>query len=171
LSGGINLKKIIDQKGKLFGLINPIDLGVILLLLVLAIIILNHYLPQPLNLRENQVTVGFLARDLPPYVADSLVVGEVLFQNDYNSYLGKITLKKTEPAELMMPLDGKMVVSQSPRNVDLRLELTRRARIIISNGKNGIYFGRLAVRVGDSLQTHTRYTSLHGEIEYLKVKP
>lgn len=167
---GIDLIKFLDEQGKLFGLINPLDLGVLLILLILGIKIISDYRPEPLQLKQNPVTYGLLLRDAPPYLVESIAVGQDLFLEDYHVYLGKISVKKVQPAELIIEVGERAIVATSPRNFDLRLEVRHKGRVIAGPSRIGVYFGKLAVRVGDRLKAYTMYSSIHGEIEYLRVK-
>lgn len=161
----------LDENGKLFGLINPIDLAVIILLLALGIKVVSDHRPVPLDLKTRPVTVGLLVRDIPPFVADSVTVGQDLFLDGRNYYLGKIQRKTVEPAELILESGGKLLLTRSPRNVDLRLELQKRGgRVIVGPTRSGVYLGKLAVRVGERLRCHTLYTSLSGEVYYLRAR-
>lgn len=153
--GVISLSKFLDDQRKLFGLINPVDLVILMILLVLGVKIISDYRPEPLKLKENSVTYGLLVRNAPMYLVESIAVGEDLFYDQRHIYLGKILVKKYQPAA---------------RNFDLRLELRRNGRIIAGPSRSGVYFGKLPVRVGDRLKAHTMYTSIDGEIEYLRIK-
>ena len=164
------MQKFLDDQGKLFGLINPVDLLVILLLLALGIKVLSDNRPAPLDLKERPVILNLLVRDIPPYVANSIIVGQDLFQDGSDAYLGKIYVKKVDPAELLLQKEGQLVLVKSPRNFDLRLELRKRAgRVITGPAHGGVYLGKLAVRVGDRLKCHTLYTRLSGEVESLRL--
>ena len=164
------MNKFLDDQGKLFGLINPLDLGVLLILLVVGIKIFSDYRPAPLQLKQNPVTYGLLLRNAPPYLVESIAVGQDLFLEEYHVYLGKIIVKKAQPAELVIEAGGRMVTTNSPRNFDLRLEVRRNGRIIAGPSRIGVYFGKFAVRIGDRIKAYTMYSSLQGEIEYLRVK-
>ncbi|HEY8463696.1 MAG TPA: hypothetical protein VIM29_06725, partial [Bacillota bacterium] len=127
------------------------------------------YLPQPAKYQEVQVTVGLLARDIPPYLAVSIRVGQDLFQDGTNAYLGKITAKATVPAEVVLPAGDKLLLCRSPRNLDLRLTLRRSGRLR-SGPARALLLGKLAIRVGDRIQAHSLYTSLVGEVESLRFR-
>lgn len=159
-----------NDQGKLFGLINPFDLGILLILLILGIKVVSDYRPEPLKLKQNQVTFGLLVKNAPPYLVRSILVGQDLFLDEYHVYLGKILAKKIEPAEVMIEAGERIILTTSPRNYDLRLELKRDGRVISGPSRSGVYFGKLAVRVGNRLKAHTMYTSINGEIEYLQIR-
>lgn len=163
------MSKFLDDQGKLFGLINPVDLAILAVLLVLGIKIISDYRPEPLQLKQNQVTYGLLLKDAPPYLVESIAVGQDLFLDEKHVYLGKIIVKKAQPAELIFESEGRMITATSPRNFDLRLEIRRNGRIIAGPSRSGVYFGKFAVRVGDRVKAHTMYTSIDGEVEYLRI--
>ena len=164
------MNKIIDEQGKLFGLINLFDLGLIIILLLLGIKVLSDYRPAPLDLSERQVAVGLAVKNVPAYLADNIKVGQDLFLDGSNIYLGKIYTKRVGPAEILVTENGKIVVAESPRNVDLRLELKKKGRLVTGPARAGVYFNNFAVRVGDPLKAHTLFASFQGEIDLLRVE-
>jgi hypothetical protein len=164
------LGKYIDEKGKLFGLINPIDLGVILLLVVLGIKVFSDYRPAPLDLKEHLVTTGLLIKNVPPYVAKSIKVQQELYEERLDVYLGKIYSVSSRPAEVMLVDSGHLLLTQSPKNLDLNLEFKRRGRIVTGPARTGVFLGKLAVRIGEKIKVHTLYTSVTGEVEYIRVQ-
>lgn len=170
---GVSMKGMkgwFNQQGKLFGLINPWDLLVILLLFVLAIKVITYYRPAPLQLQKTPVKWGLLIESAPPYLAQSLAVGQNLFHDRTNGYLGKITAITVEPAPLVQEDDGKLVQLKSPYYQRLKLELTREAEVLTGSSKYGIYFGRTVMRVGETIAGHTLYTAVKGEVAYLKIE-
>jgi hypothetical protein len=163
------MSKILDKQGKLFGIINPIDLLILLVLLVLAIQLFARYLPAPFALREEPVTIGLLASDLPAYLAEGIKPGEKLYDDKSGTFLGEITAKKVQPAEVVLTVGEKMVPVQSPRHVDLRLTVVRPGRVVVSSARQGVYLDRIALRIGESRTVHSLYTALQVEVERLKV--
>lgn len=151
-------------------MINPLDLGVLLILTVLGIKIISDYRPEPLQLKLNPITYGVLLKNAPPYLVESIAVGQDLFLDEYHVYLGKIMAKKAQPAELIIETGGRMVTAVSPRNFDLRLEIKQSGRIIAGPSRSGVYFGKFPIRVGQRIKAHTMYTSIDGEVEYLRIK-
>lgn len=163
------MKRFIDDQGKICGLINPLDLLVILILFFLGIVLLQKYQPEPLNIQREVAVYGILVRNTPPYVAASIRVGQELIQDPAGISLGVIYQKASHPAEIMLHHDGKLSAASSPRNLDLRLELRRYARVVMGPSQYGVYVNRLPLRVGAPVRAHTLYTQITGEIEFLKV--
>lgn len=164
------MKRYTDEQGKLFGIINPVDLVVILVVLALGIKVLSDYRPVPLQTEKHPIRLGVIVRNVPPYFAESLAVGQDVFDHRTHAYLGKIMAISTQPAEVLLTGDGKMVRVKSPSHQDVRLELGRNAEILTSSSKYGVYFGKLIIRVGETVDAYTLYTRIRGEVEYLRKK-
>ncbi|HBE77397.1 MAG TPA: hypothetical protein DDW65_06385 [Firmicutes bacterium] len=163
------LKKIIDNHGKLWGFINPLDLAVMLILFALAIKVFLDYRPAPLEFKVQWISIGLLARNVPPYLADSITIGQDVYQDSTGAYLGKVRATRINPAELLLEKNGAAILTQSPSQLDLRILVKNKGRIITGPAGYGIYFGKLGVRIGNHLKVHTLYSSVSGEIEYLRV--
>ena len=159
-----------DERGRLRGLVNPIDLGVIVLLGVARWRLFVVYLPPTRQVRSVEVTVGFVSRNVPAYVSQSIAVGQDLFCDRTESYLGKICSKQALPAGLAGNEKGNSTPGLKTGNYDLHLQLRRSGRIITGVARGGIFLGGLAVRIGERLRTHTFYTALQGEIIAIKVR-
>jgi hypothetical protein len=164
------MRRLWDEKGRIWGWIHPVDLALLLLLAVLIIRIFQVYLPQSRQERQVEVGLSLLVPDLPPYIAVSVSVGQDLFQDETGAYLGKINAKTVKPAELTFVENGRIFSGSSPRNVDLRLSLRRSGRMVVVPARSGIYLGKLAVRIGDALKVHTFYTSFSGKIAAVRVR-
>jgi hypothetical protein len=164
------MRKCWDEAGRLWGLINPVDLGVIVLLIVAVWRLFAVYLPPARQAQTVEVTVGLLIRNVPAFVSQSIAVGQDLFVDSTESFLGKINAKQVHPAEIIVNRNGQLVIGHVPGKFDLHLKLQRRGRIITGSAPSGIYLGKLAVRIGERLQTHTLYTAVNGEVASLKLK-
>ena len=162
--------KLLDDQGKIFGLINPLDLAIIIVIVLIGAKVVWNYRPVSPKQKERPVTIGLLVRNVPPYIAESLAIGQDLFDDVSEAYLGKIHTISAQPAELLLPANGRVIVARSPRNLDIRLGLTKmRSRIETGLARSGVYLGKIAARVGNRFQLHTRYTSITGEIILVKI--
>jgi len=88
--------KIIDRNGRLFGKISIIDVLVILVVLVMAAAFyVKGQRPQTgTAVTEQSVTFQIRARGVDDYVADAILVGDFLYDQDYSSggkAIGEIT--------------------------------------------------------------------------------
>jgi hypothetical protein len=161
--------KLLNDQGKILGFIAPLDLAVIIVIVLIGLKIIGNYRPIPLKQKERQVAFGVLLRDTSPYVAQSLAVGQDLFDDATDAYLGKIRIIRSKPAELLLPYQGEIRLAKSPRNLDIRLELSKqKGRIETGLARSGVYLGKIAARVGTPIRAHTRYTVVQGEIIFVK---
>lgn len=165
--------RLFNDQGRLFGIIPPLDLAIIIVIILIGVKIIGDFRPISPPHKERPVTIGLLIRDVPSYIVESLVVGQDLFDDNTVSYLGKIRMIHTEPAEFLLPYNGEIRLIKSPRNLDIRLEISKqKGRIETGPARSGVYLGKIAVRAGNRVRAHTRYTAVHGEIMYVKlIKP
>jgi hypothetical protein len=162
--------KLLNDQGKILGLITPLDLALIVVIALIGAKIIGVYRPISPKHKERQVTVGIIIRDASPYLAESLVVGQDLFDDATGAYLGKIRVIRSEPAELLLTGNGEIRLAKSPRNLDLRLEISKqRGRIETGLARSGVYLGKIAARVGNPVRAHTRYTAISGEIIWVRI--
>jgi hypothetical protein len=162
--------KLWNDQGKILGLITPLDLAVIIIIIFIGAKIIGDYRPVSPKRKERPVSFGLLIRNAPPYLLESLVVGQDLFEDTTDAYLGKIRDIRSGPAEVLIFNQGEIHLAQSPRNLDIRLELIKqRGRVETGLARSGVYLGKIPARTGISLRAHTRYTAIQGEIIYIKL--
>lgn len=164
------MRKIVDEQGKLFGLVNLLDLAILIVLILLGLKVLADYKPVAPDFRYLQVTLSLLIPNIPPYLSENLMVGQDVYHDNTGAYLGKVIDIQTVPAELLLVKNGAIILEKSPRNLDVRIRLQNRGRELKVPAQSGIYLGKLAVRVGERLKVHTMFASFRGDIESLKVK-
>ncbi|NLY17919.1 MAG: DUF4330 domain-containing protein [Clostridiaceae bacterium] len=117
--------KILDEKGKLFGLINIIDLGVILVILAViagGIWYMKKDTPaQTVNTKDYYITlkVEAVSKD----VLDALEVGDRFYYG--NSFLDvTITEIDSEPARIdVYTADGDIIVKRHPELLDIYVKV------------------------------------------------
>lgn len=113
--------KIIDEKGKLFGFINVIDLIVLLIIAVLAVGIVVRLTSAKLNanggnpLSEKQeVYVTLFSSLVVPEVAQSLEVGQKLVANNAYTNAEIVSVKVEDAAYVGTDSNGVAVESKHP---------------------------------------------------------
>lgn len=107
--------KIIDKKGKLFGLINIIDL-IFILIVIVAIVggakklggtrIVNE------GTKKGQVT--YMVYNVRKVTADNIRIGDQLRHYDKGTYIGEIVDKKVEAATQKTDWQGKWTNAELP---------------------------------------------------------
>ncbi|EOC99537.1 DUF4330 domain-containing protein [Caldisalinibacter kiritimatiensis] len=124
--------KLIDDKGKVFGIINVIDLTVLLILILLVVgggyKVLNSQ-PQVVNKSENVVVKVEISGVRKPTV-DGIKVGDFLYHYDRGNLFGKIVDKKVENYKEEVPTsDGKIVLADVPNKYRVILTVESSATI------------------------------------------
>lgn len=123
-------KKLIDLKGRLFGVISIIDLVAIF---ALALLCFGFYLKNNVleatggGVKDVGIEVTILLEIVPDYLVDAIEVGDELFDHDHatGGAIGVITSKEILPPESLVALnDGTydIVTSESGHNVLLTVE-------------------------------------------------
>ena len=134
--------KIIDNKGKLFGLINIIDLTVLLLIILLVGFGVNktlHKNPTIVN-KTQKIEYKIEINNVRNITNDAIEVGEPLKEFKKNIVIGKIISKDVENAiDLVKTSDGKIVEAPIPNKYRITLTLECDANVtntlISTNGE------------------------------------
>ena len=108
--------KIIDKKGRLFGLINIIDLLVIVLLIALvaggAKRFGNKGPVGEVTTKKGVITAE--VKDVRDVTANNIKVGDPIYDYDKGTYLGKIASAEVEPYKDTTEYQGKFYNSEVP---------------------------------------------------------
>ncbi|MDI9483018.1 MAG: DUF4330 domain-containing protein [Bacillota bacterium] len=150
--------KVLDEKGKLFGLINIIDLAVLLIVVLLiagGIWYINRDKPSDtVNMKDYIITIK-----CPAYgddVLNAMNVGDKLY------YAGgfidaEIIEVRSEPAEIdVYTSDGRIVVQEHPKLMDIYVKV----RVSDSLDDPMIFLGQLHATVGKDMVLKTRYVEI-----------
>jgi hypothetical protein len=114
--------KLVDEKGRLFGLINIIDLVVLVVILALVgfgayktIGFDNNGTPTEIGTATHKATIVFEVREVRDFTINSVSIGEVLKDYSKNTDYGTITNVEVKPAiRLIETEDGKIVEAVVP---------------------------------------------------------
>ena len=139
--------KIIDDKGRLFGIINIIDLFISVLLIVL--IGFGTYKVFRVNptvaVNTQKVTMVYFIQEVRDVTYNAIEEGEIAKDYDKNSVYGKIIKKEALPAKKMAETaDGRFVEAEIPNRFDVKIYIEGDAVI----SKTGVYMGGQEVRIG-----------------------
>ncbi len=114
--------KIVDEKGKLFGLINIVDLMVVIVLLV--VVVFGAYKLMGFNntgklaeigITTHKATITFEVREVRDFTINSVVIGEALKDYSKNADYGTITKVDVKPATRLLETDdGRIVEAEVP---------------------------------------------------------
>lgn len=148
--------KIINEKGKLFGIINIIDLALLLIIAALAVggLLYMRREGPPTELPTKDFLVTILCREYRQEVVDAIKVGDKLFYGGGFTNL-EIMDVKTEPAkkDVFMP-DGTIVAGQHPELKDIYVTIKIIGDPIDPNDPM-VYFGTTHATVGKNVTLKT----------------
>jgi len=165
--------KFINEKGKLFGIINPVDLIVIILLLSIIGGIGYRLVSARLNTEgatifddEKEAYVTLYASLVTPEVAEAIKIGDKLIAN--NQYTdAEVVDVKVEPAAYVSPnSEGKAVKSEHPLWKDLTI--TVKGKVNTSNVI--LKVGEQEVRVGFPFIFKTQTVETNSKIRNIEFK-
>jgi hypothetical protein len=157
--------KLIDEKGKLFGIVNIIDLAVVLVLVAGGLGAYHRFaggMPQA----TVPVVMTLWVEGVRQPTVDALVKGDVVHELTTNGTLGTLTVKEVKPHVKEAPTDaGKFVLSEIPGKFDL--SLTVEGSAIESGG--GLIVGGKDWRVGNNLTIKTNKAAVNAI--FVKIEP
>ncbi|MGI6130016.1 MAG: DUF4330 domain-containing protein [bacterium] len=143
--------QIIDDKGRLFGLVNVIDLAVLLIIVAVAarVGLRSKVLSavNPSTLKE--VEVVFLVEDVRSATADAMAEGDTVLNTKSNATLGQLVKKEVVPAAKEVETsDGRLVQAESPFRKDVYITVRGQGQVT----GNVIILGGYEMRVGATTQ-------------------
>lgn len=126
--------KVIDERGKLFGWLNILDLFLIILLLgagafaALKFTQGDTIATGPVSKKEVTYTLYNSAEH--PFVVNQIKTGDIIRDKDKNVPIGKIISVKKEPGKVAVPTaDGRMVMSTVPEKYSIYITVQTNAVI------------------------------------------
>lgn len=107
--------KVINEKGKLFGLINIIDLAVVLILGLLVVGGAQRMKSKPIVVSEmSNAYITYEVSDVRMVSVENIQVGDDLYHYDKGEYIGKIVEKTFEPFKEPLEKDGEWINAEVP---------------------------------------------------------
>lgn len=155
---------IIDNKGKLFGKINILDLSVVVVILLAAFLCFakfSSFADKSINSGEKQVVYTLKAKAIRQLSCDAIEIGDKLYDKETNAYIGTIIEKRQEPAtEYVNMVDGSITKkAEIPNKYDLYFDVECSAEVndngyymsgtkeIATNGALNVYTNKIEVSV------------------------
>jgi len=113
---------MIDNKGRLFGKINIVDLCVVLLLVVALFTTAYKFgFSAHKDVNEAGVRIEYVlkAKALRNFTVDSIEIGDKIYDDENNKLLGVITAVEAKPAwDYVLKSDGTYEYAQKPERYD-----------------------------------------------------
>lgn len=159
--------RVLDEKYRLFGLINPIDLivllGVAAFALVAANVLFGAFKPPAEKKSEPMVAVIVVPK-VKNFDPSSVPVGDLVTNTKGGSTIGKVVSVKVEPMVTEnTTAEGEFKTATSREFVDVSFTISGDAR----KTREGIVFGNVPIRVNRILTIAT--TAFEGEGRVLSV--
>lgn len=146
---------LIDQKGRLFGIINLIDLVVLLMVVVLAF---GTYAKMAARAQQNQqvvlqeIEMDMFIKDVMPFALESFAVGDIVKDANSKTVLGTISAIRSEPyREPVVDPQGNYVMKEVPNKLNIILTVAGKAQV----NNNSIKIQKDDVLVGNILIINT----------------
>ena len=161
--------KIINEKGKLFGIINIIDLIVILVIALLVVggakrIVKSR--PEVIS-EVKKATVTIEISDIRKPTVEGFAIGDPIYHYDKGQYLGKIVDKKvTEYREKVESGDGKWNLAVVPEKYVATLTVEADAK----ETTEAIIVGGEQMRIGAQFRLKTKKATAFGTVLGVEVK-
>ena len=161
--------KLLDRKGKLFGIINIIDLCVILIVVIIAAGTFYKFkvMDKTSNTAAMQpVTYTVKVEKIRSYVLDNVLEGDILYDKTSGNDIGKITKVESEPAtEFISMSDGTVVKG----NVENRINVIFTVEADAVQNSSGCFVNRTYERlVGSQRKFMTKYFECDGYINSIE---
>ncbi len=143
--------RIIDEKGKIFGLINIIDL---IVLLVLALVVIGGGMKilkkSPEVVAENKkAIVEMEITEVRKPTVDGIEEGDMLYYYDRGQVFGKIVEKKVESLkEAVATNDGKIVLAEVPEKYVVKMQV----EVSAIDTENVVIIGGEHTRIGNQIR-------------------
>ncbi len=153
---------IVDQKGRLFGKVNLLDLVVVLAILAVAGRFgYQHYMgKQAAPTGEDKqvaVTMKFAAVQQP--TVDNVPVGTAIYDSKSGGYLGKVVDVWSQPATVFTTsVDGRMFEAPSKDRVDFFMVVAGRGRV----SPNAVTLGDFEMKIGRTNYVKSRLWAGYG---------
>ncbi|NPV29912.1 MAG: DUF4330 domain-containing protein [Firmicutes bacterium] len=157
--------RLLDERGKLFGLVNPFDLAVLLLVLAVAAGVYLKLRPggKPREVAEVEVTV--IAPFVRPDAAEAVKVGDRLVAS--GSFTdARIVDVRIEPGLIATTrADGTRLLTRDPYNKDVYATIRGKAAV----GEPDLRLGGQEVRIGKEFFLKTQTVELKAEVTGIKI--
>lgn len=157
---------LFDNKGRIFGIINVIDLLVILLIIVVAARFMINSQNRPASIQAKKIQVTLLVKDVRDATSSVIKDGDIVSETKTNLLLGKVTKVEVQPADtLVNTADGRVVNYPNPVLKDVYVTFVGSG----TAGENAIVVGNSEIRIGTQLSVKTNTYSVITTVMGIKV--
>ncbi|MEZ2661728.1 DUF4330 domain-containing protein [Aneurinibacillus aneurinilyticus] len=122
---------MIDEKGKVWGIINLIDF-LLFLILLFGIVFIGVKMMQPNEIvqQKKEVTYSLYNSTEYAFIVNRIKKGDILRNQDNGDILGEVISVKTQPGKVITTKsDGTMTISQVPDKSSVIITLKTKAKV------------------------------------------
>lgn len=153
--------KIINEKGKLFGLINVIDLIVIMLLVVLFVGGAKRFRDKPvISSEESPAKITFEVKDIRDITANQIEIGDPIYYYDRGGYIGQIVEKEVRPYTEPVEYEGRWVDAEVPGKYVVVFTVDAK----VKDSPDVVVAGGEQTRVGVEMRLKNKKTAFFGVV-------
>jgi len=157
---------LFDNKGRIFGIINVIDLLVILLIVVVVARFMISSQNKPASVQTKNIQVTLLVKDVRDATSSVIKDGDIIRETKTNLLLGKVTNVDVKPADtLVNTADGRVVNYPNPVLKDVYVTFVGSG----TAGENAIVVGNSEIRIGTQLSVKTNTYAVITTVMGIKV--
>lgn len=158
-------KKLIDEKGRIFGIISGVDILVVLVVAVLAFAVYTRFYNRDATsvaVQNDTFSYQLKVMQVRYSTYESLMPGDVLYDLDNGTRIGVITNVECEPSMAETALaDGSFVVAPIENRYDVLISLD--AEGLMTGGR--YYASRIyEINVNSKVEFYTKYCTTSGYV-------
>lgn len=159
------MKKIVDEKGRLFGKLNLIDtIAIIVVILLIIGVFMRFFVLDNTSVTNDTtpITYSVQATGVRMYTINSIEVGDTVYDDDTGTMVGVISAINYEPAtQISLAEDKDYFYGTSDQYYDLTVTLD--AEGTVTNGRT--YLNKTyELNVNSSRELHTKYCAFSVKI-------
>ncbi len=162
--------RVLDDKGRLFGAINIIDLLIVILVVVMVsgFVYTRYYRNRVLEqLAPQDIEVTFLVANVRGPSVEAVTVGDRVLESKTNGYLGQVVSVATEPADVVTQLpDGRFYEMPSTNRMDMFVTVKGPGKVT----ENSIVLGTQEVRIGAKVAIKTNLYAFESTVWHIKME-
>lgn len=153
--------KIINEKGKLFGIINIIDLAILLIIGLIVVGGLSRLKSQPIIANEtSEGIITIEVSNIRMVSVESILIGDPIYHYDKGTYIGEIVEVSHEPYREPVELDGTWVDAEVPG----KYVATFKVKANVKDSPDVVIAGGEQFRVGAQFRLKNKSATFFGTV-------
>lgn len=158
--------KLIDKKGKIFGLINIIDLTVVLVLGLLIFGGVKRLQSQPIVVdQDSEAIISYQVEDVRMATVENVIEGDALYHYDKGNYIGEIQEVEYKPYREPVESEGKWIDADVPG----KYVVSFKVKANVKDNPDVILAGGEQTRVGTQYRMKNKRIAFFGTVMDIEV--